>query len=289
MMTMKKSNTLRAAASAIATAGLLTLLAACGDNSSATEQLSPQTGFTDSTAPATAGTADLSFPVTADSALENKPVYDDVFQGINSSSSTGAPMSYDEVMEMITSPFQKENGIFLDSIYIAETVRVLPYEEARKLNGWTEICEGKTMYEVKLLTDIISGEAVNRTEKIIAAMGTVEWQNDGDPVYAPGEKFTVALTKPQENCDFLQTPVSGIFRYDVAEEEAGITLYSRKSEMDKLHLPASSNIDEEIITSTTQNPAVHSQRVGLDTLADFLRSDWKQRGVSVHFEKKENG
>lgn len=285
-MTIKKNNTFRTAVSAIAVAGLLTSLTACNGN----EQLSPKTILTDSAMSTTAGTADISFPVIADSSSENshlgdRPAYDDVFKGINSSSSTGAPMPYDEAMEMITSPFQKENGIYLDSFYIVETVRVLPYEEARNLNGWTEICEGKTMYEVKLLKDLISGETVNRTEKIIAATGTVEWQNDGDPVYAPGEKFTVALTKPQENCDFLQTPVSSMFRYDVVEDATGTTLYSRKSEIDKLNLPAAANIDEEIITSTTQNPAVHSQKVGLDTLADFLRSDWEQRGVSAHFEK----
>ncbi len=219
---------------------------------------------------------------------DGKPAYGDVFKGINSDSFTGAPMSYDEVMEMITSPFQKENGIFLDSFYIVETVRVLPYEEARNLNGWNMVCEGKTMYEVKLLKDLISGETVNRSEKIIVGMGTLEWQNDGDPVYAPGEKFTVALTKPQENCDFLQTPVSSMFRYDVIEDETGTTLYSRKSEIDEFNLPAAVNINEKIITSTTRNPAAHSQKVGLNTLADFLRSDWEQRGVSAHFEKEAN-
>lgn len=279
-----KNNTFRTAVCAIAASGLSVSLTVCNN-----EQPNLKTSFTDSSASTSAETADTSFPVIDDSSpenshLENNPAYDGVFKGINNDSSTGAPMSYDEAMEMITSPFQKENGIFLDSFYIVETVRVLPYEEARELNGWTEICEGKTMYEVKLLKDLIGGETVDRTEKIIVAAGTVEWQNDGDPAYAPGEKFTVALTKPQENCDFLQTPVSSMFRYDVVEDATGTTLYSRKSEIDKLNLSGTVNIDEKTITSTTQNPAVHSQKVGLDTLADFLRSDWEQRGVSAHFE-----
>lgn len=294
-MTIKKHHdTLRTAVSAIAIAGLLTSLTACSNNSRQMELPSSETNLTGSTMSITTESTDIISPVIANissenSHLDNKSAYDDVFKGINSNSSTGAPMSYDEVMEMITSPFQKENGIFLDSFYIVETIRVLPYEEAKNVNGWQEICEGKTMYEVKLLKDLISGETVDRTEKIIVATGTVEWQNDGDPVYAPGEKFTVALTKPQENCDFLQTPVSSMFRYDVVEDATGTTLYSRKSEIDKLNLPEAANIDEEIITSTTQNPAVHSQKVGLETLADFLRSDWEQRGVSAHFEKEVNG
>lgn len=236
----------------------------------------------------TAESTDNSSPETSDNLVENKPIYDDVFKGVNSDSFTGEPMSYDEVMEMINSPLQKENGIFLDSFYLVETIRALPDEEGRQLNGWTEICEGKTIYEVKILTDLISGEQINRTENILAATGTVEWQEDGDPVYAPGERFTVALTKPQEGCDFLQTPVSIMFRYDVVEDNAKTTLYSRKSEIDKLNLPTSTNLNEKVITSTTQNPAVHSQKVELDALVDFLRSDWEQRGVSSHFENAAN-
>lgn len=216
--------------------------------------------------------------------IEDKPAYDDVFEGVNGNGYTGAPMSYDEIMEMITSPLQKENGIFLDSFYLVETIRAIPYEEARELDGWTEVCEGKTIYEVKILSDLISGEEMNRTEKIIVANGTVEWQKGGDPVYASGERFTVALTKPQEGCDYLQTPSSITFRYDVIEDEEGITLYSRGSEIDKLGLPTSAKLNEKVITSTTQNPAHYTQKLSLNALTEFLRSDWEQRGMSSHFE-----
>ena len=218
------------------------------------------------------------------SAPDDKSAYDDVFEGINGNSSTGAPMSYDEVLEMITSPLQKENGIFLDSFYLVETVRAIPYEEARELNGWTEVCEGKTVYEVRVLSDLISSEEINRTEKIIVANGTVEWQKGGDPVYASGERFTVVLTKPQEGCDFLHTPSSITFRYDVVESEEGTMLYSRGSEIDKLNLPTSEKLDEKVIKSTTQNPVHYTQKLSLNALVEFLRSDWKQRGMSSHFE-----
>lgn len=241
--------------------------------------------ITGSTTPSAA--ADDSSPKSTNDFAENKPVYDDVFEGVNSDS-LGVPMTYDEVMEMITSPFQSSYGIFLDSFCLVETIRAIPYEEARALNGWTEVCEDKTIYAVKILTDLISGEEINRTEKIIVAHGTVEWQIGGDLVYAPGERFTVALTKPQEGCDYLHTPVSIMFRYDVIEDEEGTFLYSRRSEMDKLDLPTSSKLDEKVITSTTQNPAVHSQKVALEAMIDFLRSDWEQRGISSHFEKEAN-
>lgn len=229
--------------------------------------------------------------VSNNSEIPSKPFYDDVFKGINSDPlNTGAPLSYDEVMEMITSPLQQESGLYLDSFYIAETIRALSDEEAKKLNGWTELCEGRTIYEVRLLTDLISGKEVDRIEKILVAHGTKEWQKAGDPIYAPGEKFTVALTKPQEGCDYLHTPSSITFRYDVADDESGIilysTLYSRGSEIDKLALHDSKDIDEEIITSTTQNPAVHTQKVEIYDLISYLRSDWKQRRVSTHYENE---
>ena len=253
-------------------------------NSTSCSNVSQSTSSNDNSTSSSVG----SFNSTDNNSEDQPPVtgavYDDVFEGINGNGFTGAPMSYDEVMEMITSPLQKENGIFLDSFYLVETVRAIPYEEARELNGWTEVCEGKTVYEVRILSDLISSEEINRTEKIIVANGTVEWQKGGDPVYAPGERFTVALTKPQERCDYLQTPSSITFRYDVIENEEEITLYSRGSEIDKLGLPTSAKLDEKVITSTTQNPAHYTQKLSLNALTEFLRSDWKQRGVSSHFE-----
>ena len=274
--------------SALSLAAILSGVTGCSNSEISDSNLS--TSQTESSVESTIGSTESTDDKseTANNPAENEPIYDDVFKGINSNSFTGAPMSYDEVMEMINSPLQKESGVFLDSFYLVETIRALPDEEGRQLNGWMDICEGKTIYEVKILTDLISGEQINRTEKILVATGTVEWQEDGDPVYAPGERFTVALTKPQEGCDFLQTPVSIMFRYDVVEDTAKTTLYSRKSEMDKLNLPTSTKLDEKVITSTTQNPAVHSQKVELDALVNFLRSDWEQRGVSSHFEKETN-
>lgn len=274
-------------------AALLASLTACNSNTEPLELSSPSTSPNESTTPIEESYDSVVLQESTDNSVENatiekKPVYDDVFEGINGNYSTGAPLSYDEVMEIINSPLQWENGIFLDSFYIVETICAIPYEEARKLNGWTDVCEGKTMYEVKILKDLISGEEVDRTEKIIVATGTVQWQNDGDPVYAPGERFTVVLAKLQEGCDFLHTPASSMFRYDIVEDEVGAAVYSRKSEMDKLNLPTSTKLDERVITSTTQNPAVHSQKIELDSLVDFLRSDWEQRGVSSHFEKEAN-
>lgn len=213
----------------------------------------------------------------------DKPIYDDMFEGIDSTPTTGMPMSYEDVMDMLE--FVKKEGIFLDSFYLVETVRPLTLDECEQLAGWTPFFSNKTVYEVNILEDLISGEKVGRTAKVVVGMGTVKWQHQGDPIYAPGEKFTVALTKPQDGYDYLQTPISILFRYDIVDDGNGnIILYSRGNESEQLNLAAAEKITESVITSTTMNPVFHLQKVELNALVDFLRSDWQQRGISSHFE-----
>ena len=105
-----------------------------------------------------------------------------------------------------------------------------------------------------------------------------------NPIYAPGEKFTVALTKPQQDCDFLRTPGSFMFRYDAVEDASGnIMLYSRNSAMDELDLPNAVAIEKTVITSTPNNPAHYTCKIPLDDLAAFLRQNWEKRQISRHF------
>ncbi len=219
---------------------------------------------------------------TSDTVANETAAYDDVFRGA-AGSATGAPMTYEDVMSMIASG--EEHGEHLDSLYLVETVKALTAKECAKLDGWDITYSDRTIYEVNIIEDLISGEAVGRKEYIFVSMGNAQWQNRGDPIYAPGEKFTVALTKPQQGCDFLRTPGSFMFRYDAVEDASGnITLYSRNSAMDDLGLPNAVAIEKTVITSTTKNPAIYTQAVELKALVDFIRSDWEQRGISSHFK-----
>lgn len=216
--------------------------------------------------------------------IDDKPAYDGVFKGVNGSYVVGPPMSYEEIMEMLE-PDEEHPMWDVDSFYLVEMVRVLSSDECRQLAGMEDFDSIKTVYEIKVLEDLISGEKTNRTERILVTMGNIEWQDAGDPIYAPGEKFTVILAKPYEGCDFLRTPGAFAFRYDVASDDDGNTvLYSRESELDVLQLDTAEDIDEFVITSTTQNPAHYTQKLSLNALVEFLRSDWEQRGVSSHFE-----
>lgn len=210
------------------------------------------------------------------SSTEQKAFYDDTFVGLALQGS-GPRTTYNEVMDSLTSQSAKDRGTYIDSFYLVETVRALSTEEY----DWDS--NDSTIYEVKIIEDLISGEDINRTEKILISNGTPKWQYEYDPAYAPGERFTVALGKPKEGKDYIETPGSYMFKYDVPSDGSGY-IYSRVSEMDKLNLPTSENIKEIVVTSTTQNPAGYTQKVTLDAVVEFLRSDWKARGVSSHFD-----
>ena len=228
--------------------------------------------------------SDLSSDLQETSTMpEGNPVYDDMFKGINKY--TEAQMSYEQVMEMLETG--KEHGEIPDSFFLVETEKALSLEECAELEGWNEEYSDRTIYKVKVLKDLISGEEINRSEYIFVSMGNIEYQDSGDPIYAPGEKFTVVLTKPQEGCDFLRTPGSFMFRYDVVEDNTGnLILLSRNSPIDELNLDTSKAVNENVVTSTTMNPAVYTQSVELSALVDFLKTDWQERNISVHYENE---
>lgn len=280
-MTNKKNNRLRAILSAITAVGLMTSLTACN-----TESLPSTNSPASITGNATLSAVEEdSSPKSTNDHAENKPIYDDLFKGINSTYVKAPDMTYDDVMEMLA-PDEGHPEWDADSFYLVETVKVLTLDECRELAGWDDNYADRVMYKVNILKDLISGEDENRTATIFVSMGNVEWQDRGDPIYAPGDRFTVVLAKPYEGCDFLRTPCSFAFRYDVVEDDSSITLYSRQSELDQLNLAASVSLEESVITSTTKNPAVYSQKIELTTLVDFLRSDWEQREISSHYERE---
>ena len=233
----------------------------------------------------TAGT-ERSTESVKEQAPVNGPVYDGVFKGININTLVGPAMTYDEIADDILKSDAEHPEWDVDSFFLVETVRVFTLDECQALAGWDDLYSDKAIYKVKVIKDLISGEEADRCENVLISMGNAECQYSGDPLYAPGERFTVALSKAYEGYDFLRTPGAFALRYDAVENADDITLYSRRSELDKLELPTSENINERVVTSTTNNPVIHSQKLELNALTDFLRTDWESRGISSHFEKK---
>ena len=44
------------------------------------------------------------------------------------------------------------------------------------------------------------------------------------------------------------------------------------------------DINIEAAYSTPQNPATYIQKIALDDLVEFLRTEWEKNGISSHFE-----
>lgn len=203
---------------------------------------------------------------------EKKPFYDAVFKEVvYNPTSYGPPLTYEEIVNSLK-PNPDYPEYDTDSLYLVEVIRALSPEESKNVAGWKS---DKTLYSVKILTDLGSGETINKIANVSATSGTVEHQHPGDPPYAPGDRFTAALTKPYEGRDYLVADY--LFRYDVVEENGKTMLYSRSkgSNIDEQYLPTSEKINEKVITSTTKNPAEYTQKVELSALVDFWRKVWK--------------
>ncbi len=227
-------------------------------------------------------------------------VYDDVFEEIDETTSSGPRPTYEEDIEMLSETVY--GGI--DSFYLVETVKALTLSECEQLRGWDEWFEScyalsydeiknddrnyfgdKTIYEVIVIEDLISGEESDRKMYLSVGMGgNPRIQRAGDPIYAPGERFTVAVHQKPDDSDITRSCGGFMFRYDAVEDASGnITLYSRNSAMDDLNLTNAVAIEKTVITSTTKNPAHYTCKIPLDDLAAFLRQDWEKRKISRHF------
>ncbi len=250
---------------------------------------------------------------TEEAVLPEKGYYDDVFVETADNPSSGPTMTYDEVIGMISNP---QGGGF-NSLYLVEMVKPLTLSECTQLAGWEEWFEStyavsyddatveaegttesdsnggyygeKTICEVKVLKDLISGEELFDTMYVALSMCNPQQQHAGNPIYAPHERFTVAVLLKQDGSDITKACGGFMLQYDVVSENGVQMAYSRdNSEIDELHLNNAVDISETIVTSTTKNPAVYTQKLPLNDLVKFLYADWADKGVSRHFAEDQN-
>lgn len=213
--------------------------------------------------------------------------YDDVFKEIiEEIPSSGAPMTYDDVMEVMTNP---DNG-GLDSYYLVEAIELMKLSDCEKLRGFEDwyyklngmkydgIHYGRNViYKVKAIKDLIMGEDCNKELYIALSSCEPMYQKAGDPPYAPGEKFTVALFNKAEDCDITQSGSGFFFRFDIEENSDGLTALVRKANSDICanEVVEVTKISKNVITSTTENPVQYIAEFELSELVDFLHKDWK--------------
>lgn len=229
--------------------------------------------------------------------------YDSVFKGIEPSNpfTSGSPISYDEAMTIITKP--EYNGI--DSFFLVEAVEAMTLPECENLKGfedWFRTLNGfdydevkgndyfgdHVIYKVKVLKDLISGEQRSGEIFLDCVSSNPIFQNEGNPPYSPGEKFTVVTHNKTENSDITRSCANYIFTLDIYEAGDELTAYAREgsSIADVCNVEGMKKISESVITSTTENPAKFTAEFELSNFVDFLRRDWKERKVS-HYEKTE--
>ncbi len=222
------------------------------------------------------------------------PAYTDIFEEFvdENPGTYGPPPTCEEIMNFLE-PIPDHPEYDVDSYYIIEVVRALSFEEYAQISG-TDMSGGGTIYEVKLMEDLISGENPDRTEFIFIPAGEgARIQTKDDPTYAPGEKFTAVLTKPHEGYYFVRSVCDYALRYDLpemsfTEDDTETMLYYRGKWMARRPITDLPFDTEEInITaafSTPQNPATYIQKIALDDLAEFLREEWEKKGISSHFD-----
>ena len=135
----------------------------------------------------------------------------------------------------------------------------------------------RTVYEVQLIENLITGEKSNKTVILVMTMGSPEVQKTGDPIYAPGELFTCAMLEDADKG--CMQAVYG-YRYDIRLDGSDRIAYSRQNlELDGLALEGSENISAKAVTSTTKNPAVYTQRLPLSSVAEFVAKEWSEHGI----------
>ncbi len=237
-------------------------------------------------------TSDIS--VGSDPGLTDNPAYTDQFEGFaeENPAAYGPPPTCEEIMNNLAprSDYPEYN---VDSFYIVEVISALPNEKYMEMAGWRDGYYD-TVYHVRLVEDLISGEKLDRSVcvRLPAGLGACI-QTQGDPTYAPGERFAAVLTKPCEGYDFVMTVCDYALRYDLpqqafTEKDEETMLYFRGRGLARSPIADLPFDAEEInITSTfstPQNPATYIQKIALGDLVEFLREEWQKRGISSHFE-----
>ena len=222
------------------------------------------------------------FDMTKKAERSWKPIYDDAFKEYSNNPSTGVEFTYEEIMDNI----QIEK---IDSFYIIQIIEVLSDEEARNIVGWNfdknDDCH--IFYKAKKINNLITGEPVNELI-YYSTLGNIEYQEEGNPPYVPGDKIaTVLLVKEEESdvtrpyADFLlAVDIDVINDSSLMEDDDGMA-YKRNVPFNDDKFSSFDEISVSAITSTTENPAKYVQKIDLMKLADFYKNDWVNRGYFV--------
>lgn len=203
-----------------------------------------------------------------------KGYYDDVFEEADTNwPAGGQPLSYEGMLDFVKLDEEYHGG--KAGLWLCETVRVLPEEEARSY--FSEKDSGRTVYEIRLMENLITGEKSEETAILVMDWRSPQVQQANHPIYAPAELFTCAMVY-SEKYNSMQA-IYGYY-YDVRTDGETLTAYSRANiYMDALNLAGSVTEQTTVITSTTGNPVVYTQKLPLSSVAEFVKKEWAEHGL----------
>lgn len=227
----------------------------------------------------------LSFSACVSTNPSNKtssPIYDNV--ELIESSASGEPCSYEELQDYIKC---YDNVNFLRF----EIVEQYSPDEAVKLTNESFFENSSTLYKVKINYDYLNQKEVD-IEANIAKAGTATKQVKDDPLYMVGQVYAAPIinldsiwsTTIPELTFAVQEINNEEFAYHIRFED--INLSSEKNISLDLEMTDS---EKSVITSTSNNPVVYTQKMTTNNLGDFIRDDWAKRGYEFQKLNTENG
>lgn len=189
---------------------------------------------------------------------------------------TGIPQSYEELQDFIR-PYSSVNYLGF------EIIKRYSAEEAFEVTNDDMFLYGATLYDIHVTYDYINAQQLDIYTKLSSA-GTVEEQLEGYPPYLEGDKFACFLPQFDPNAvnyefpelmfaidDEVQTPIGYHIGFDVIDFV----------NQDGTCIAEDSFAATSVITSTSNNPVTYTDMISMDTLSDFLRDDWTERGYEL--------
>lgn len=189
---------------------------------------------------------------------------------------TGIPQSYEELQDFIK-PYSSVN--YLEY----EIIKRYSPEEAFEITDDDMFLYGATLYDIHVIHDCINDRELDIYTKLSSA-GTVEEQFKGFPPYLEGDRFACFL--PQFDPDAVNYKFSELLFAIDDENEKPVGYHIGFDKIDFVNQNGNNIADENftvssVITSTSNNPVTYTDRIPLDTLSDFLREDWLERGYEL--------
>ncbi len=189
---------------------------------------------------------------------------------------TGIPQSYEELQDYIR-PYSSVNYLGF------EIIKRYSAEEAFEVTNDDMFLYGATLYDIHVTYDYINDQQLDIYTRLSSA-GTAEEQLEGYPPYSEGDKYACFL--PQFDPNAVNYELAELTFAIDDEGQTPIGYHIGFDDIDFVNQDGNCIADDDfaassVITSTSNNPVTYTDMIPMDTLSDFLRNDWTERGYEL--------